>query len=92
MPLVELPGFDEKVRGQSWEGSVLPMVYEGIRHCPRCTFGEVVTLEPFIEESLFFHGGYGEAQRRTVDVCLACGKASVRVLESIPPIRRVRLG
>lgn len=92
MPLVELPGFDEKVRQATWIGNVLPTIYLGDRHCPRCTFGHIVTLEPFVEEPLFFHGGYGEAQRRTVDVCLACGKTSVRVLESLAPIRRIRLG
>jgi hypothetical protein len=92
MPLIELPGFEEAVRRETWTGNVLPMIYEGVQHCPRCTFGEVITLEPFIEEPLFFFGGYGEAQRRTIDVCLACGKASVRVLESIAPIRRIRLG
>ena len=91
MPLVELPGFDEKVRRQAWTGNVLPVPYAGRVLCSRCRSGELVTLNPFVSEALFFFGGYGEALKITAAVCSSChGVIEVR-RESVAPWRRVRL-
>lgn len=91
MPLVELPGFDEKVRRQTWTGNVLPMVFLGRVSCSRCQSAEMIPLSPVVSEALFFFGGYGEAVRTTAAVCPACHRVVEVHRESIAPLRRVRL-
>lgn len=84
MPLVELPGFEEAVRNK-WRGSTLPTLFEGKRLCPQCVTGELMMMPAYIQDALFFHGGYGESTRETVAVCTACHKASVLMVESLRP-------
>lgn len=91
MPLVELPGFDEKVRRHTWAGNVLPMVFRGRVLCSRCQSSEMIPLAPFVSEALFFFGGYGEAVRTTAAVCPACHRVVEVRRELIAPVRRVRL-
>lgn len=85
MALVELPGFDEKVRRHSWSGSVALTVYEGDRSCSRCSIGLVVRMTSGVQTALFYFGGYGAAERKTVDVCLACGRVTVVGVETLNP-------
>ena len=85
MPLVTLPGFDERVRRHTWTGSRALVHYQGHRACTRCSIGEVIQLGPFIQPALFFHGGYGAAERRVVDVCLACGRVTVAQFDTVNP-------
>ena len=87
MPLVELPGFSEAVRRHTWTGSRMLVLYQGRRSCTRCTVGEVIRLGPFTQPALFIHGGYGAAERRSVDVCFACGRVAVAQVDSINPRR-----
>lgn len=87
MPLVELPGFEEHVRRHTWQGSRALVRRNGPRPCPRCNAGLVVRINPVIQPALFHHGGYGAAERRTVDVCLACAGVSVARLETLNPRR-----
>lgn len=79
-----LPGFVEE-RREVWTGETLPVVFDGDRTCRRCGFGIVVQLEPWTAVPLFIHGGYGEAVRRTVSACLACGRASEVSRETVNP-------
>lgn len=90
MPLVELPGFEEAVRRHAWKGERLPMLYDGDRVCSRCSSGIVVELSPYTADALFYGGGYGESQRVTAVVCLACGKSAVIRKESVRPQRRMQ--
>lgn len=85
MPLVELPGFDRAVKQHQWAGEVLPALYDGERICGYCNAGTTITFDPFIQDALFFHGGYGESVRKTVDVCLACHRITLRRRESLRP-------
>lgn len=87
MPLIELPGFEGKVSRHLWEGETLPVLYDGERICAYCNAGRVIVLDPVIQDALFFHGGYGESIRETVDVCLACHRVNVRRRESVSPRR-----
>jgi hypothetical protein len=89
-PLVELPGFDERVRRHTYTGNRLPVLYAGRRHCRRCTHGELLAIEPIIEDALFAHGGYGASTRKTVEVCLACGAVNVTSTETLRPPRNLR--
>jgi hypothetical protein len=91
MPLVELPGFAEKVRRQTWRGNVLPTPYLGRVLCSRCQSAEMIPLAPVVSEALFFFGGYGEAVRTTAAVCPACHRVVEVRRESVAPLRRVRL-
>lgn len=88
MPLVELPGFEEAKRRHQWAGNRLPKLYEGPRHCRRCTMGELIRLGPYTQHALFRHGGYGAGETIEVDVCLACGAVSVPKMTSTRPPRR----
>ncbi len=85
MPLVELPGFDERVRRHCWAGSRAVAVYKGRRPCVRCSHGEVVRLTPYTQAALFYHGGYGATERVTADLCLSCGRVTVAYVESVAP-------
>ena len=87
MPLVELPGFDEAVRRHAWSGSRALVPYAGVRSCVRCAVGQVVRMTAGVQGALFYHGGYGAAERRTVDVCVACGRVSVAGVETLNPRR-----
>ncbi len=87
MPLVELPGFVEKVRRHSWKGSLALACYDGRRACTRCSVGHVVRLGPVVQPALFVHGGYGAAVSLVVSVCLACGGTSVLTSETVNPRR-----
>ena len=91
MPLVTLPGFDEAVARHSYKGSRAVLPYHGRRHCSRCSFGELIRLGPVTQMSLFYHGGYGAAERKTIDLCLACGRTQVVHKETVNP-RRVPNG
>lgn len=75
-PLVELPGFEEAVKRHSYNGSRELAVFEGDRGCTRCSVGILCRLTLGVQDALFFHGGYGASERRTVDVCVACGRVS----------------
>ena len=86
MRLIELPGFDDAVRAV-WHGTTLPAVYDGERVCPRCSHGTVIRLDPVVQDALFYHGGYGASERETVDVCLACHRVTVHMVETIRPPR-----
>ena len=72
-----------------WTGNTLPVLYVGDPTC-RCG-GMVVRCDPVTSEPLFFHGGYGEAQRVTVTVCLACHRTTERLRESVRPTHYVVL-
>lgn len=87
MPLVELPGFTEQVQHSQWAGERLPVLFDGQRACRFCSVGYLVSLDPFAQPALFYHGGYGAVERKTVDVCLACGRVSVMRLETVNPRR-----
>lgn len=87
MPLVELPGFEERVRRNTWSGSTAVEVYAGRRSCSRCSVGDIVELDAGIQPALFYDAGYGAAERRTVAVCLACGRTSVVRLDTLNPRR-----
>jgi len=87
MPLVELPGFDEAVRRHTWTGTKTLAVYQGHRTCTRCTIGETLRLGPYTQPALFIHGGYGAAEAQTIDVCFACGRATVAQIDTINPRR-----
>lgn len=87
MRLTTLLGFDEATRRKLWTGETLPVLYDGERVCPRCDAGRVIVLDPVIQDALFFHGGYGESIKETVDVCLACHRVTVRQRESVSPRR-----
>jgi hypothetical protein len=84
-PLVQLPGFDEAVRRNTWTGSLAVVPYEGTRNCPRCSHGLLMRLAPHVQPALFYHGGYGAAERLTYDLCLACGHVSVVQTETLNP-------
>lgn len=76
-----------------WRGTRLPAVYQGERHCRRCTHGETVRVGPMIQDALFRHGGHGESQRIEADVCLACGHTVVASRQTVrPPRSQRRLG
>jgi hypothetical protein len=85
VPLVELPGFDEAVRRHRWEGSRCLVRHAGKRSCSRCSVGEIVRMTTGVQGALFYHGGYGASERKTVDVCLACGRVSVAGFETLNP-------
>lgn len=85
MPLVKLPGFDEAVRRHTWQGERLPVPYTGARSCDRCSTGHLVETAPIAQPALFYHGGYGATERRTVVVCLACGHTHTTRLETLNP-------
>lgn len=87
MPLVELPGFDQAVTAHKWTGSTAVAVYTGSRACSRCGIGEVVRVKAVVQLALFYHGGYGAAERRHIDLCLACGRVSVAGYETLNPRR-----
>lgn len=87
MSLQTLDGFDEAVRRHTWTGERLPVPYLGVRACRRCSVGELIRLEPSTQLALFYHGGYGAAERKTFDLCLACGHVSVVSMETVNPRR-----
>jgi hypothetical protein len=87
MPLVELPGFEQEVRRHAWKGSLAIAVYEGKRTCGRCSVGEVVRMTAGVQGALFYHGGYGASEEKTVDVCLACGRVSIVGFRTLNPRR-----
>ena len=84
-PLAVLPGFDEAVRRHTWTGSRMLVPYQEHRVCTRCLVGEVIRIGPFTQPALFLHGGYGAAERRVIDVCLACGRVTVAQVDSVNP-------
>jgi hypothetical protein len=92
MALVELPGFDEAVRRHTWLGSKALTLYQGDRYCSRCGFGSVVRMTTGVQTALFYFGGYGAAERKTVDVCLACGRVVVVGFETLREARRTAHG
>lgn len=82
-----LPGFERPVR-ERWTGNVLPVRREGRFACHRCgTADSMVRLDPYTQDALFFHGGYGASERMTAAVCLACGRSSVLTTETVRPPR-----
>lgn len=87
MPLVKLPGFDEAVRRHTWSGSRAVIPYQGKRACSKCSMGVLVRLAPSTQLALFYHGGYGAAERSTYDLCLACGHVVVVAVETLSPRR-----
>lgn len=87
MRLQTLDGFDEAVRRHTWAGETLPAVWKGHRPCNRCSVGEIVRVGTFTQTALFYHGGYGAAERKTVDICLACGRVNIDLLETLNPRR-----
>lgn len=82
-----LPGFTAPTR-QRWTGDPLPVLYEGDRHCRRCTHGLVVRVGTFTQHALFYHGGYGAGEAVDVDVCLSCGHANRGRVATVRPPRR----
>lgn len=82
-----LPGFDRPTRHR-WTGGRAIEVYEGPRHCRRCSFGTVARLGPFTQHALFYHGGYGAGEQIMVDVCFDCGAAERVGVQSVRPPRR----
>ena len=87
MSLTKLAGFDEATRRNTWHGETLPVPYVGDRGCRRCSVGQLVQLEPSTQMALFYHGGYGAAERKTYDLCLACGHVSIIHIETLNPRR-----
>lgn len=87
MSLKTLPGFDEATRRHAWDGETLPVLHQGQRGCRRCSIGELMRLAPSTQLTLFYHGGYGAAERNTYDLCLACGHVSIVHIETLNPRR-----
>lgn len=88
MPLIELPGFAEARARHQYQGNRLPVLYEGPRHCRRCSMGLLVRLGPFTQHALFIDGGYGASETIEVDVCLACGATAVPTKNTVRPPKR----
>ncbi len=82
--LTELPGL-EADRRHTWTGSRSLVPWQGLRVCTRCTVGEIVRLGPFTQPALFFHGGYGAAERQVIDVCVVCGRVTVAQTDAVNP-------
>ena len=82
---IELPGFEEATRRHKWKGSRAIQRYRGVRHCTRCEYGDVIRLTTGIQPALFYFGGYGASERKTVDVCTACGRVLIVGLETLNP-------
>jgi hypothetical protein len=80
-----LPGFEAPTRHRQ-RGELA--VYEGDRHCRRCTHGLVLRLGTFVQDALFYHGGYGASEAIDVDVCLSCGHANRGNVMTVRPMRR----
>lgn len=85
--VVTLPGFDAPTRTR-WTGSCEIEVYEGERHCRRCSHGTLVGLGTFTQHALFYHGGYGAGEAVDVNVCLACGAVNQTRIATVRPPRR----
>lgn len=67
-----------------WSGNVLPVLSPPV--CPRATCGApLVTCRPAVQPALFFHGGYGAAQRVVNELCGACGWSRTATVESVNP-------
>lgn len=82
-----LPGFTAPIRTR-WMGSREIELFEGPRHCRRCSQGEVVRVGRFTQHALFYFGGYGAGEAVDVNVCLACGHASRGNVTTVRPPRR----
>jgi len=83
---VTLPGFIAPTRPR-WMGERLPVLYEGERHCRRCSHGQLIRVGTFVQHALFRHAGYGAGEATDVDVCLACGHANRASVMTVRPPR-----
>lgn len=83
-----LPGLEHLDPRPGWTGNTLPVLYNGDRHCRRCTHGTIRRLPAISQDALFYHGGYGATERTTVDVCLSCGAANLSKVETVRPPRK----
>lgn len=71
---------------ERWRGGVAVQLFAGPRSCGRCGSGLVVEVPAWVQQPLLRHGGYGAAERFSPLVCLACGRASMRMVETVRPM------
>lgn len=67
-----------------WTGNVLPVLARPVCPVSVCA-APLFTLRPAVQPALFFHGGYGAAERTTIRVCVACGWAGTAHVETLNP-------
>lgn len=78
-------------RKPKWTGNVLPVVAEP--WCPRRFCGAwLVTLRGWVQPALFFHGGYGGAERTTAQACPVCGYQVEVAVETLNPRKLAEVG
>lgn len=67
-----------------WSGNALPVLAPPV--CPAAGCGApLATLRPAVQPALFFHGGYGAAERVVNVLCGACGWSRTCTVESVNP-------
>lgn len=71
-------------RRPRWTGNILPVLAEPA--CPRQICGAfLVTLRGVVQPALFYHGGYGGAERTVAQACPVCGWSTVVRVETVNP-------
>lgn len=77
--------FDQQAAPRDrWTGNILPVLAQP--WCPRLTCrSPLVTLAAAVQPALFFHGGYGGAERTTILACPACGWSAPDRVETLNP-------
>lgn len=78
--------FAPPTRQRRATGGVLPVLANPV--CPdrRCG-AALVTLRGVVQPALFYHGGYGGAERTVAQACPVCGWTARTATETINPRR-----